>query len=101
MALAVALATHSGCSASGASDRGTSVEAPREGGTAHGAREYSVSTVVPFERATSYPQQVQRIEYDTYANLVAGGVIRPAWRPDRQPRPFPGAGYVPDPPAWP
>lgn len=71
-------------------------------GTAHGAREYSAVTSVAFERATTYPQLVRRIEYDTYDNLVAAGVIRP-WRPQPgRPRPFPssgdGAGYVPDPP---
>ena len=74
-------------------------------GTAHGAREWSVVTTVPFERATSYPQIVQQIEYDTYDNLVASGVIPPAWSPGHRPRPFPsnpdGAGYVPDPPGGP
>jgi hypothetical protein len=71
-------------------------------GTAHGAREWSEVTQTAFERATSYPQAVQQIEYDTYANLVASGVI-PRWRGEEpRPRPFPsqpdGAGYVPDPP---
>jgi hypothetical protein len=74
-------------------------------GTAHGAREWSVSTTVAFERATSYPQLIRRIEYDTFDNLVAGGVIRPPWDGGRRPRPFPsngeGAGYVPDPPGGP
>ena len=74
-------------------------------GTAHGAREWSVSHTVPFVRATPYPQTVQQVEYDTYANLVASGVI-PSWRqPEHRPRPFPstpdGAGYVPDPPRLP
>ena len=72
-------------------------------GTAHGAREWSVVATTAFERATAYPQSVRQIEYDTYANLVAAGVI-PRWRQEpRHPRPFPtnpdGAGYVPDPPA--
>jgi hypothetical protein len=70
-------------------------------GTGHGAREWSVTHTVPFERATSYPQTTQQIEYDTYANLVASGVIRTSDTP-RHPRPFPskpeGEGYVPDPP---
>ena len=71
-------------------------------GTAHGAREWSEVTQTAFERATSHPQAVQQIEYDTYANLVASGVI-PRWRHEEpRPRPFPsepeGAGYVPDPP---
>jgi hypothetical protein len=72
-------------------------------GTAHGAREWSVVTMVDFERATSYPQFVRQIEYDTHDHLVASGVI-PSWRPEQhQPRPFPSnsddQGFVPDPPA--
>ena len=70
-------------------------------GTGHGAREWSVVTTVPFERATAYPQFVRQIEYDTYDNLVVAGVIPPAWNPGHRPQPFPsnsdGAGYVPDP----
>lgn len=71
-------------------------------GTAHGAREWSEVRVMPFERATPYPQFTQEIEYDSYAHLVAAGVIpsRPGPRP--HPRPFPGSPddgpYVPDPP---
>jgi hypothetical protein len=71
-------------------------------GTAHGAREWSVVTTVDFVRATRYPQSIRRIEYDTYANLVASGVIPYRSHPDPRPRPFPanpdGEGYVPDPP---
>ena len=71
-------------------------------GTAHGAREWSVMNIVTFERATPSPQWVRRIEYDTYDNLVASGVIPPSPYAERQPRPFPsspdGAGFVPDPP---
>ena len=71
-------------------------------GTGHGAREWSVVTSVPFERATSYPQLVRRIEYDSYENLVASGVIPRAWPRPYRPRPFPSSpernGYVPDPP---
>lgn len=72
-------------------------------GTGHGAREWSVVTTVAFERATSYPQLIRQIEYDTYDNLAALGVIRRAPDPGRRPRPFPssGAGYVPDPPGLP
>jgi len=70
-------------------------------GTAHGAREWSVATVAPFERATAYPQFTHRIEYDSFDNLVAMGVVRPP-PGERWPRPFPstprGGGYVPDPP---
>lgn len=71
-------------------------------GTAHGAREWSVVSTTTFERATSYPQSVRQIEYDTYANLVARGVIPPPDRQPHRPRPFPlspgGEGFVPDPP---
>jgi hypothetical protein len=71
-------------------------------GTGHGAREWSVTTEVAFERATSRPQFTQEIAYDTRDNLVAMGVI-PPWRyGERQPRPFPsspgGGHFVPDPP---
>lgn len=71
-------------------------------GTAHGAREWSVSTTVAFERATSTPQFVRQLEYDTFENLVARGVIRPSRDLGNRPRPFPatGGGYVPDPPGW-
>ncbi len=70
-------------------------------GTAHGAREWSVVNTTTFDRATPYPQSLQRIEYDTYANLVASGAIPPSAHAQRRPRPFPlnpdGAGFAPDP----
>jgi hypothetical protein len=73
-------------------------------GTAHGAREWSVTRIVPFERATPYPQFTRQIEYDTYDHLVASGVI-PTWQyGERRPRPFPSTpdgGFVPDPPSEP
>jgi hypothetical protein len=71
-------------------------------GTGHGAREWSFVTNVNFERATPYPQLIQRIEYDTYENLVAANVIPRPWQRGRPPRAFPrdgdGPRYVPDPP---
>lgn len=74
-------------------------------GTAHGAREWSVVNMTTFVRATSYPQSIRQIEYDTYANLVACGVIPPSRNGEHRPRPFPlnpdGAGFVPDPPPQP
>lgn len=68
-------------------------------GTGHGAREWSAVATVAFERATAYPQFTSQIEYDSYDNLVARGVI-PRYRPaPSRPRPFPTEpGYVPDPP---
>ncbi len=74
-------------------------------GTAHGAREWSPVHMVNFERATTYPVSVRQVEYDTYNNLVASGVIRTEPNPEPRPRPFPadpdGAGFVPDPPREP
>jgi hypothetical protein len=71
-------------------------------GTAHGARERSVVELTSFERASAYPDLIRQIEYDTYAHLVASGVIPRPWRSPPRPRPFPmdpdGGGYVPDPP---
>lgn len=69
-------------------------------GTGHGAREWSTIRTVAFERATSAPQFVYRLEYDSRERLMASGVI-PRPRPTSpSPRPFPGAGYVPDPPSY-
>ena len=71
-------------------------------GTGHGARERSVTNIEPFDRATPYPQYTQQLEYDTYDNLVASGVIPSPPYGGHRPRPFPsspdGAGFVPDPP---
>ena len=70
-------------------------------GTGHGAREWSPITTVAFQRATAHPQYTQRIEYDSYANLVAAGVIPRTTPTPPRPQPFPSSpdnGYVPDPP---
>ena len=71
-------------------------------GTAHGRIERSVMNIEAFERATSYPRFIREVRYDSYDNLVASGVIQPAWNEGHGPRPFPGRsdteGYVPDPP---
>jgi len=63
-------------------------------GTGHGRSESSHITYTNFERATDHPAQVIAIHYNTYANLVAMGVIR-APRV-ASPTPFPGQ-FVPDP----
>ncbi|CAN5291597.1 hypothetical protein BH11PSE11_BH11PSE11_10150 [soil metagenome] len=71
-------------------------EQPRLG-TAHGQRESSQVDYTDFRRASSRPEEVVTIRYDSYRNLVAQGVIprlRPVGRPD--PRAFPGQ-FVPDP----
>ncbi len=72
-------------------------------GTGHGARETSVVSWVDFERLTSSPEQLVRIRYDSWDNLVAAGVIprSVARAPQPEPRAFPAdpdAAFVPDPP---
>lgn len=68
-------------------------------GTGHGAREHSVVSRTTFERANNQPDEVIRIRYDNYSNLVAMGVIRVNRPYPHRPDPFPEsqAGYVPDP----
>lgn len=61
-------------------------------GTGHGRNETSRVGTAQFERATSAPEEVIAIHYDTHANLVALGVIRGP----RIATPFPGH-FVPDP----
>jgi hypothetical protein len=63
-------------------------------GTGHGRREYSSAQYVDFERATTAPEERITLYYDSFANLVAMGVIPPATR--GLPQPFPGS-FVPDP----
>lgn len=77
-------------------------EAAAKLGTAHGEREYSYTSHTHFERASSRPQTVVQLEYDSLERLVAAGIVPSRWaqvRPSR-PRPFPASdsGYVPDPP---
>jgi hypothetical protein len=74
---------------------------PEKLGTGHGAREYSYVQNTTFDRLSSTPNEVIKIRYDSYDNLVAMGVVpsRPAWQP--APNPFPDSAlprYVPDPP---
>lgn len=67
-------------------------------GTAHGQREWSVTSRTAFERASWTPNQVVQIEYDSRERLVAAGIIPDGYAIAR-PRPFPtNPGYVPDPP---
>ena len=73
-------------------------------GTGHGALETSHTRTVEFDSATQRPEQIVRIRYDSYANLVAKGIIRePRPLPERQPDAFPAdaeRSYVPDPPRY-
>jgi hypothetical protein len=90
-------------SANGAAQRGAaepappaSAQAPEKSlGTGHGRSETSHARYTTFERESDQPNELVAIRYDSYANLVAQGVIRNV---PRQPQPFP-ARFVPDPPA--
>lgn len=66
-------------------------------GTGHGERINSTVRSTDFQRASSRADEVISIRYDSYANLVARGII-PRSRDvyPTQPNPFPG-GFVPDP----
>jgi hypothetical protein len=70
-------------------------------GTGHGEREYSYVNHTEFLRMQDHPNEVIRIRYDSFDNLLAMGIVkrpRPAapWA-----NPFPASPerqYVPDPP---
>lgn len=66
-------------------------------GTGHGERHGSPAQYVPFERASSSPDELIVIYYDSRRNLIAQGVIpqRPR-HAFEHPNPFPSA-FVPDP----
>ena len=65
-------------------------------GTGHGARENSEVTYTKFVRASSQPDEIDSIWYDSYRNLVARGVIAAPHPIAREPQPFPNQ-FVPDP----
>jgi len=66
-------------------------------GTGHGERESSVVTYTDFERASSSPNEVITLYYDTRERLMAQGVIPRDDAPQaNRPDPFP-AHFVPDP----
>jgi len=83
-----------GAAADGAARSAAPRAAEKSIGTGHGRSEASQARYVAFERESDTPNEVVVIHYDTYANLVARGVIP---QPPRWPSPFPG-GFVPDPP---
>ena len=76
--------------------RGAMQNQESELGTAHGDREWSQVRTTEFRRASSQPDQIVELQYDTYAHLVERGVIPRRGRIyEREPRAF--AGFVPDP----
>jgi hypothetical protein len=69
-------------------------------GTGHGARESSYVQNTTFDRLSTTPNEVIKIRYDSYENLVAMGVV-PSHPWQSRPNPFPDSPvqkYVPDPP---
>jgi len=71
-------------------------------GTGHGAREKSYVEFTDFTRASSQPNEIVRIRYDSRENLLALGIIPRAAPVAGDPNPFPGSSlvhFVPDPPA--
>ena len=64
-------------------------------GTGHGRNENSQARYVDFERASSSPDEVVTVYYDSRANLAARGII--GVEPWREPQPFP-ARFAADPP---
>jgi hypothetical protein len=66
-------------------------------GTGFGQRERDEVHDVDFERASSEPDEVITLYYDTRAHLIARGVLPEASTWPRQPEAFPGR-FVPDPP---
>jgi hypothetical protein len=70
-------------------------------GTGHGAREVNYVHDVPFNRASSTPNEIIHIRYDSLENLIAMGVVNQRTTPWPTPNPFPDSPdqrYVPDPP---
>ncbi|MGH8133717.1 MAG: hypothetical protein ACRETP_10875 [Steroidobacteraceae bacterium] len=70
-------------------------------GTGHGEREYSYVVDTEFQRMRPEPDQVIRIRYDSFENLVAMGIVRRPRPTPLTPNPFPGSQqreFVPDPP---
>lgn len=65
-------------------------------GTGHGQREHSPTRYTEFVRQSDTPDEIVTIYYDSRANLIARGIIRPPRL--AVPSPFPGdRGFVPDP----
>jgi hypothetical protein len=70
-------------------------------GTGHGEREYSYAVDTEFHRAQPQPNEIIRIRYDSFENLVAMGIVRGPRPAGHAPDPFPGSEqrrFVPDPP---
>jgi hypothetical protein len=70
-------------------------------GTGHGEREYSYVNRTDFSRMQTQPNEVIRIRYDSFDNLLAMGIVKRPRPVAPTTNPFPGSPeqqYVPDPP---
>ncbi|MBI3148202.1 MAG: hypothetical protein HYZ17_06785 [Betaproteobacteria bacterium] len=66
-------------------------------GTGHGRREESYAEHTRFERASATPDEIVVVEYDSWANLAARGIVPRRHYGERpEPRPFPQQ-FAPDP----
>lgn len=78
----------------------SAVPAPKLG-TGHGEREYAYVNHTEFARLQIQPNEVIRIHYDSFENLLAMGVVKRPRPVDLTVNPFPASPaqqYVPDPP---
>jgi hypothetical protein len=69
-------------------------------GTGHGEREYSYAVDTEFHRMQSQPNELIRIRYDSFENLVAMGIVRKPRPAPHAPDAFPDSEqrhFVPDP----
>jgi hypothetical protein len=70
-------------------------------GTGHGEREYSYVNRTEFSRMQTQPNEVIRIRYDSFDNLLAMGIVKRPRPVAPTMNPFPASPeqqYVPDPP---
>lgn len=70
-------------------------------GTGHGEREFSSVAHTEFLRMQDHPNELMRIHYDSFDNLVAMGIVRRPPSDPATPNPFPASPesqYVADPP---
>jgi hypothetical protein len=100
-AQAAAPALESQAKSAAGSARAAAVNPTPKLGTGHGTLEASFVQEVPFDRLSSTPNEIIRIRYDSFENLVAMGVVERRPAPWLAPNPFPDSEtqkYVPDPP---
>ena len=96
----VAAEARAKAAAPASADRAMTMESmPQRIGTGHGQREHAPVGQTTFERASTRPQQVSELRYDSMEALMAMGVLPRRYQAGhgQTPRAFPG-GFVADPP---